>query len=91
MSTQKNKKRLRDILIQSCTKHFDIHDDIACNKITEQEGLGQLKKNINKAKAQIKQLLHEEVIPKPWGFNAKERGDGFNQAIRQMRERVDKL
>ncbi len=38
---------IRKIITRACSKHFDLHDDISCKKITRSKGLDLMIKNVD--------------------------------------------
>jgi len=42
-----NEKEIKKIIINACSKHFSIHDDISIKKITQKKGLELMSKNVD--------------------------------------------
>ncbi len=57
-------KKIRLIIREACTRHFDIHDDISCDKISEKEGLQKMGESLDQAETQIKALVNIGEINK---------------------------
>ncbi len=53
-------KTIRNIITQVCTRHFDIHDDMSCGKISENMGLRRMLESGNQAEIEMKALIDEE-------------------------------